>query len=138
MHLLHAETLRLEEYFGENVPPYTILSHRWGDQEVSLRDITRDLEGSKQKHGFQKIKLCAAQTLLDGFRYCWVDTCCIDKNSSAELTEAINSMYEWYKAAKVCYAYMDDVEDLLQKLRPNVALFWDEHFLRSKWWSRGW
>ncbi|KAK4461563.1 HET domain-protein, partial [Cladorrhinum samala] len=40
----------------------------------------------------------------------WVDTCCIDKTSSAELTEAINSMYMWYANSTVCYAWLSDLE----------------------------
>jgi hypothetical protein len=40
----------------------------------------------------------------------WIDTCCIDKRSSAELSEAIDSMYRWYEAVKECYAYLCNVE----------------------------
>jgi hypothetical protein len=34
----------------------------------------------------------------------------IDKLSSAELSEAINSMFRWYQQAGICYAYLSDVE----------------------------
>lgn len=59
-----------------------------------------------------------------GYEYVWIDTCCIDKTSSAELSEAINSMFAWYQEAKVCYAYLFDVPD-----RPLKA---------SRWFTRGW
>ena len=35
---------------------------------------------------------------------------CIDKGSSAELTEAINSMYRWYQRSQRCYVYFSDLE----------------------------
>ena len=47
--------------------------------------------------------------MKDGLSHAWIDTCCIDKSSSAELSEAINSMYTWYEVAQVCYAYLEDV-----------------------------
>jgi hypothetical protein len=61
------------------------------------------------KSGYDKIKRCCEVASMDGFEYVWVDTCCIDKTSSAELSEAINSMYRWYGQAEVCYTYLSDV-----------------------------
>ena len=63
----------------------------------------------KRKKGFQKIEYTCSQAAKDGLEYCWVDTCCIDKSSSAELSEAINSMYAWYRDSRLCYAYLADV-----------------------------
>ena len=59
-----------------------------------------------RKEGYQKIMYCCRQAQRDGLKYCWVDTCSIDKSSSAELSEAINSMFRYYGDAKVCYAYL--------------------------------
>ena len=64
----------------------------------------------------------------DGFHYIWIDTCCIDKASSAELSEAINSTYRWYHESGVCYAYLADVP-------PNAV---DNEFAKSRWFTRGW
>ncbi|TBU26281.1 HET-domain-containing protein [Dichomitus squalens] len=67
-----------------------------------------------------------------GYDYLWIDSCCIDKTSSSELSEAINSMYLWYGIAKECYAYLADVppgED------PRSA---DSRFRLSRWFTRGW
>jgi hypothetical protein len=61
--------------------------------------------------------------------YKWIDSCCIDKSSSAELSEAINSMYKWYANAQVCYAYLSDV-DVDQNAESALRL--------SQWFSRGW
>jgi hypothetical protein len=63
----------------------------------------------------------------------WLDSCCIDKTSSAELSEAINSMYRWYQNAQVCYAYLEDVP-------AEDSSLWSEDsaFRKSKWFTRGW
>ena len=83
----------LTQFFGDNVPQYAILSHTWGadGEEVTFRDIM-DRTGS-DKTGYNKIRFCADQAASDSLQYFWVDTCCIDKTSSTELTEAINSMF---------------------------------------------
>jgi hypothetical protein len=78
-----------------NTPPYAILSHCWVDgEEVSLQEFAT--EAGKTKNGYRKIEHCAIKAQEDNLNYIWVDTCCIDKLSSAELSEAINSMYRWY------------------------------------------
>ncbi|KAI1792384.1 HET-domain-containing protein [Ganoderma leucocontextum] len=65
-----------------------------------------------------------------GFRYVWIDSCCIDKTNSSEWSEAINSMYAWYRDAKVCYAYLADVPTCPPRQNP--------HFEKSRWFTRGW
>ncbi|KAK5167078.1 uncharacterized protein LTR77_007808 [Saxophila tyrrhenica] len=60
------------------------------------------------KAGWNKVPNTCLQASRDGHRYVWIDTCCIDKSSSAELSEAINSMYRWYSLAAVCYVYLSD------------------------------
>jgi hypothetical protein len=80
--------------FNDNeLPPYAILSHRWGEAagEVSFEDIKGN--AGKNKSGYEKIRFCGEQVKRDELQYFWIDTCCIDKSSSAELSEAINSMY---------------------------------------------
>ena len=67
-----------------------------------------------------------------GFRYIWIDSSCIDKSSSSELQEAINSMYAWYRCAHICFAYLSDVPD-----DDNVAAK-DSAFRRSRWFKQGW
>src|SRR5690242_16631266 len=116
---------RLVQDVGRNVPPYAILSHTWGldHDEVTFQDIAHGT--AKLKPGYTKIHFCGMQALTDGLKYFWVDTCCIDKSSSAELSEALNSMFRWYKAAAKCYVYLSDIStrnDLCQ----------------SRWFTRGW
>jgi len=127
MRLLDTSTYKFHEYIGNNIPNYAILSHRWEKEEVSLRDL-EDGQGFKMA-GFAKIKGCCAQAALGGFQYVWIDICCIDKTSSAELSEAINSMYLWYKNAQVCYAFLSDAVKEGKDTR---------HFSKSKWFTRGW
>ena len=130
MRLLNVHTRLLEEFIGDNVPPYVILSHTWGEQEVSLQDLGRD--GHVEKLGYAKIDGCCRVADEKGIAYVWVDTCCIDKTSSSELSEAINSMFRWYQQAEVCCVYLSDVvsgED------PYAE---DSSFRKSRWFTRGW
>jgi hypothetical protein len=128
MRLLNSTTLELEEFFDNRTPKYAILSHRWLDDEVSLKDMQNGT--ATRKAGYAKLKLCCDQAAKDGLQYAWVDTCCIDKTSSAELTEAINSMYRWYKNAEVCYAYLSDVQ--------SSEVSGNSGFEESAWFTRGW
>ena len=90
-----------------DIPPYAILSHTWNeDEEVTYEELVAGR--GKTKAGYAKIRSCGARADEDRIQYLWVDTCCIDKSSSAELSESLNSMYSWYQKAQVCYAYLDD------------------------------
>jgi len=128
MRLVNCTTLELEEFFGTNIPSYAILSHTWGDSEVSFAEYTCNQAAVSTKEGYNKIVLTCRQARLDELNYAWVDTCCIDKSSSAELSEAINSMFAWYRSSTVCYAYLSDVfkSDLGNGL------------VYSRWFTRGW
>lgn len=128
MRLINCDTLELEEFFGSNIPPYAILSHTWGSDEVTFAHIPLNKPSATTRTGYGKIIGACAQAQHDGLRYAWVDTCCIDKSSSAELSEAINSMYAWYKSSIVCYAFLEDVSK--SKLKSK--------FRRSRWFTRGW
>jgi hypothetical protein len=100
--------LSLIEVTKHNTPPYAILSHTWTDgQEVSFKDL---MEGNGTgKAGYRKILFCSEQAARDDLQHFWVDTCCIDKSNNTELTEAINSMFHWYRDASRCYTYLADV-----------------------------
>src|ERR1700761_3901303 len=108
MRLLNSKTLELKEFIGREIPEYVILSHTWGDEEVTFQDI-QDLEKATKKKGYEKIESCCKRAASDGAQWVWIDTCCIDKSSSAELSEAINSMYKWYGDSLICYVYLVDV-----------------------------
>jgi hypothetical protein len=131
MRLLHTRTLLLKEFFQSSVPAFAILSHTWEDDEVSFQDI-QILNIAQRKAGFTKIKSCCDEAARLGLEWAWIDTCCIDKSSSAELSEAINSMYNFYQDAEICFAYLSDV---LECTNINDRIY---AFGRSKWFTRGW
>jgi len=106
MRLLNAKTLKLEEFYG-TIPEYAILSHQWELEEVTYQDV-KDGRMTMLR-GWSKILPCCQIALSRNLSYVWVDTCCIDKSSSAELTESINSMYHWYEQAEECYAFLSDL-----------------------------
>ena len=130
MRLLNSKTLEFEEFASNEIPPYAILSHTWGREEVPFADFGKiEAQG---KEGYQKVKYMCRQASQDNLQYAWIDTCCIDKSSSSELSEAINSMYAWYADAEVCYAYLPDVAG-----QPNTHDAGTD-FARSRWFTRGW
>ena len=106
MRLIDTSTYEIIEFNPPKIPFYAILSHTWEDDEYLFSD--RHDPGRRKSPGFRKIAGCCALAASEGWRYLWVDTCCVDKSSSAELSEAINSMYRWYEESKVCYVYLVD------------------------------
>ncbi|CZR56363.1 uncharacterized protein PAC_06251 [Phialocephala subalpina] len=132
MRLINTSTLQLESFSSsKSTPPYAILSHTWGkdEDEVSFEDMKPKFRSSQteKKYGFEKIKAtCQLARNEYNLKYAWIDTCCIDKSSSAELSESINSMFTWYREAVVCFAFLADWE-------PE-----DQTFTCFKWFTRGW
>ncbi|KAG4443000.1 hypothetical protein IFR05_001531 [Cadophora sp. M221] len=163
MRLLHTSTLQTHEFFECNVglaesrlpgkgwtiqgflqnehrpiPEYAILSHVWGPEEISFQDIIGDRSLAEKKKGFAKVSSSCRQARKDGIDFIWIDTCCIDKSSSTELSEAINTMYRWYKDSKICYAYLSDVE--ASTLLNSRTLYEPRGVSmgESRWFTRGW
>ncbi|KIE04031.1 Heterokaryon incompatibility, partial [Metarhizium majus ARSEF 297] len=137
MRLLNVDSLELKYFVGEpghGVPGYAILSHVWGDDEISFQEMTENVHPSTpvSRKGLQKILGFCNKAKSDGHSWVWIDTCCIDKSSSAELFEAINSTFNWYRNAAACYAYLFDVTSDEDPAGPQSA------FRSSKWFTRGW
>ncbi|KAI2467661.1 HET-domain-containing protein [Annulohypoxylon bovei var. microspora] len=136
MRLINTIDYKMEEFFGDQIPEYAILSHTWEKGEVTFQDWQNIHSSSvREKPGFIKITGACEQAVLDGFDWLWVDTNCIDKSSSAELTESINSMFVWYRDAKICYAYMQDVSSNGSHGRSEEVI---SLFKKSRWFDRGW
>ncbi|KIN08799.1 hypothetical protein OIDMADRAFT_109372, partial [Oidiodendron maius Zn] len=92
------------------------------------------IEGNgASKTGFNKIRFCGEQARRDRLLYFWVDTCCIDKPSSAELTEAINSMLLWYQNMVKCYVHLLDVSTKKRKPSNSFTEYTWALAFRSSW-----
>ncbi|KAI9775933.1 MAG: hypothetical protein M1839_000722 [Geoglossum umbratile] len=128
----------LVEFVGKNIPSYAVLSHTWGsdDEEVTFNDLANG--AGKSKTGYRKIRFCAKQAANDGLQFFWIDTCCINKSSSVELSEAINSMFRWYHNAARCYVYLSDVSVGCFVGDSKFTRRWKTAFKKSKWFTRGW
>lgn len=123
MRLLNTTTYALEE-FPRLASPYATLSHTWSSEEVTFQHMRDGLAVACKLKGFAKIEGCCQQANLAGYDWVWIDTCCIDQSSTAEISEAINSMYGWYQRSAVCFVYLADV--------PRFR------FTDSRWFERGW
>ena len=133
MWLLNTTTVELEGFPNHKtpyIPDYAILSHTWGEREVTFQEIQNASYSLDEATGYKKIKGCCEQATSDGFKYVWIDTCCIDKTNNVELTEAINSMFQWYRNAQVCYVYLVDVPS---NEEPRSE---DSKFRKSRWFTR--
>ena len=134
----------LVNYDSTPIPPYAILSHTWGDDkdEVNYEDMR--MERRSRKSGDAKLDFCARQASKDGLQHFWIDTCCIDKSSSAELSESITSMFRWYKNSAQCYVYLADVTKKKRKADDEARDHempdgtWLSAFRTSRWFKRGW
>ncbi len=106
-----------KDFVGDDIiPPYAILSHTWGDEEFTYRDL---IDGTgATKAGWDKIRFSGQQAERYGLQYFWIDTCCIDKSNLVELQEAINSMFRWYQNAIRCYVYLSDVSAATRRTIP--------------------
>lgn len=142
MWLLSTSRAKLHSFVSpETVPgPYAILSHVWEKEEQSFQDAQKlcevwDKAGTNPRdHVSEKIRRCCVLAAEEGYEWLWIDSCCIDKSSSAELSEAINSMFRYYELAHRCYVYLYDVPSCTH----DEASQPDSAFSRSRWHRRGW
>ncbi|KAL9135702.1 MAG: hypothetical protein Q9175_003103 [Cornicularia normoerica] len=109
--LLHTSTIKLSEFYGDDVPDYAIPSHTWGKAEVLFHDLQKN-ETSKLDglEGYRKIKACCAEAAEEEYQYVWIDTCCIDKTNT---DVCIGDEGSW---------------------SPRV----EHDFNESRWFTRGW
>ncbi|KUJ12344.1 HET-domain-containing protein, partial [Mollisia scopiformis] len=134
MRLLNAWTFEIKEFMGSDSEIYAMLSHTWETEEVTFADFrASSIPGpAGSMNGFKKIIGHCEKARMEGYDWIWIDTCCIDKSSSAELSEAINSMFHWYENAGVCYVYLSDVKS------DEIPALADSSFRKSRWFTRGW
>ncbi|KAI0131970.1 heterokaryon incompatibility protein-domain-containing protein [Xylariales sp. AK1849] len=144
MHLINTENYEIVYHINCPKGEYAILSHTWEDEEVTFQDF-KDLASARKKKGFVKIQRTVRIARSRGLKWAWVDTCCIDKSSSAELSEAINSMYQWYTDSAICFAYLSDLPTEKQIIiqHPHeddnaITGLLRNSFATCRWWTRGW
>lgn len=148
MWLLDTTTLILKHFSDDRKAVearYAILSHTWGDDDECFRDMTRDnlldyikRRKTKKKAGFMMIEKACEQARKNGYLHVAIDIRCIDKDSSDELNEAINSMYHWYAEAAVCYDYLADVAIHEQKRGDVQKVINEDEYLRVVFFPRRW
>lgn len=119
MRLLDTSTLEFKDFNTVPEGQYAILSHRWTDEEVSHKEFRKKADEVKHRAGYRKIIEFCHFALQRGYAWAWIDTCCIDKRSSAELSEAINSMCMWYRMSGECHVLLHDYQGRLE----NCAWF---------------
>ena len=140
MWLINTTTLELRYFHSPDTVRYAILSHVWQEEDHTLtfHDIKAIhalcTENGKDPRALvqEKARRFCILAAKEGYEWAWFDTCCIDKTSSAELSEGINSMYSWYERSAICYAYLFDVRDDDDPFARN------SDFRRSMWHKRGW
>ncbi|KAI8978322.1 heterokaryon incompatibility protein-domain-containing protein [Trametes punicea] len=142
MWLLRTSTAELEYFNGPDDVKggYAILSHVWQGCEQSFQELqalqsqltSSDHIDLLRSRVSAKIRECCLLAESHGYEWLWIDACCIDRSSSAELSEAVNSMFKWYAHAQVCYVYLQDVPSDQDLYHHQSA------FRRSKWFTRGW
>ncbi|TGJ84801.1 hypothetical protein E0Z10_g3961 [Xylaria hypoxylon] len=145
---------------NDSKPKYAILSHTWGWQDEKtgkwahkVDEVTYDerrnfsnpfdesLHPDKQI-AYKKIYYACRRALDRGCNYVWIDSCCIDKSNSAELTESINSMFRWYSEADVCLVYL--VDSCGQATIPKMDYtdpcprLYTKNSTPCRWFSRCW
>ncbi|KAF1359906.1 HET-domain-containing protein, partial [Lizonia empirigonia] len=142
MRLINTKSLQLKEFLSDE-PPYAILLHTWAADadEVTFQEFRKRKKVTRAKPGYKKIQRAAEQARENGYEWLWVDTCCIDKRSRAELSEAINSMYRYYERSEICYALLSDV--LCKRWRyesltlQELITPWEVKFFCSSWFPLG-
>jgi hypothetical protein len=151
--LINTHTFQLEELpYDNDIPPYAILSHCWQEgEEISYKEMVEYRLGTdiwtsilfhclyeddfgEYKSGYKKIVAACWQARQDGYVYIWIDTCCIDKGNHGQLSQDINSMFDYYKNSEVCYVYLNDYDSR----RFNVHnIKWESQQI-PRWFYRGW
>jgi ankyrin repeat protein len=127
MRLINVHTLQFRIFLRDQ-PRYAIASHRWLEAETTFQDFADKKDTNQQ--GYRKIVDFAeyVRKNVSNVDWLWIDTCCINKDSSTELQEAITSMFRWYRNADICFALLSDVKT------PQDA----GEFANSVWFTRGW
>ncbi|ETN41698.1 uncharacterized protein HMPREF1541_03634 [Cyphellophora europaea CBS 101466] len=130
-------SIGLEEFNDNDIPPYAVLSHTWEsrpEHEVLFSDFPMETRVLERKPGYAKLVNFCSIAKSKGYNYAWMDTCCINKTSTTELAEAINSMYKLYQQAGICIAYLSDFDSAASNGHRHLR----ERLQTCRWFTRGW
>ena len=107
---------------------YAMLSHKWElPNEALFPDLTNGVFSPDAPARFSKLQNICKIAQCHGLDWAWCDTCCINKDSTAELDEAIRSMFRWYRESALTIVYLSD-----------VAGFAHQDLMKSKWFKHWW
>lgn len=145
MRLINADNFEMQWFSSPaSIPEYAIVSHRWVDgKEITFKEYSQvdrawlanfKHEDAETDPGLYKIHGACAEARRRGLKWVWLDTCCINKESSAELEMSIHSMFKWYQRTRICFVYLSDVSWNSPRSSPLPKL----QFQQSKWFTRGW
>ncbi|KAF8194106.1 hypothetical protein BJ912DRAFT_190096 [Pholiota molesta] len=114
---------------------FAILSHTWLLPSTNETEVMYDdrLDGTTWKEiqdangqGYQKLfHFCETAAKEHNISFFWMDTVCIDKKNTSELSESIRSMYRWYAESSLCIAYLGNTTSL-------------QDLAADPWFERGW
>ncbi|KAK3381223.1 hypothetical protein B0H63DRAFT_450586 [Podospora didyma] len=122
MRLINASTFQFQEFFDSQAPRYAILSHTWGTKNLTF------------KKGYQKIVHTCPLAAEQGLEWVWVDTCCIDESSSAELTEdaayCLFGIFDVNMPLIYCegsHAFQRLQEEIMLRSNDTTILLWEDN-----------
>ncbi|KAG2363718.1 hypothetical protein BDR07DRAFT_1403379, partial [Suillus spraguei] len=105
------------------------LSHRWEGKEPLLHDIKdKVVDELEAVGGITKLQSFCKTARAAGYRWGWIDSCCIDQANNVELQKSLNSMFTWYRTSALTMVYLSDVPP---SSKPGALA-------RSAWNTRGW
>ncbi|WYZ40798.1 hypothetical protein EsH8_IV_001139 [Colletotrichum jinshuiense] len=134
MRLLHTGTQQLHTFPFPPPVSYAILSHTWSspsDDEWTRYNIanTDTTTGTLTLHGIIDRACHLAQA--EQIEFVWIDAACIVKSSSADISESINLLPKYFKAAAVCFAFLSD-------LPCGERMPCQDTWTRCQFWNRAW
>lgn len=128
--LIQTKNLIKEDFITEVIRTYfryAMLSHKWNIDEPLFNELPNGVFAPGLPPRFSKLRSFCEVAKCLGLGWAWCDTCCINKESSAELDEAITSMFRWYRDSALTIVYFFDISG-----------FSRDDLIKSKWFKRGW
>jgi hypothetical protein len=146
MRLINTSSYKLQDFPSSHErPAYAILSHTWrGSGEATYHDLQTlnrwSMRSMSSADGgtYHKVYNACRVAKADGLRWLWIDSCCIDHSSSAEVQEAINEMWSWYAGAEVCYGHLEDLSNSLVQWTKAEERALYRQLSKCRWFARSW